>query len=264
MKAVSNYEYNGISVKGKNAIVIGGPTGIGRAIAVGLAKEGANVVPTNPFREEVKEAVRIVQQLGAQSFSQVTDVTKVKELENLRDETVDKLGGIDILVNCAGVHLKKPAEETSQEEWDYILDVQLKGAFNACKIIGSQMIKRKRGKIINIGSVAAFVGLYQVAAYSAAKGGVVALTRSLANEWAKYNINVNAIIPGFILTEMNRELLENNPKRLNMILSGTPMGRLGTPQDLVGAAVFLASDASDFVTGTTLIVDGGFLNTRPD
>ncbi len=258
---VSQYSYNGIGLTDKVIIVTGGPTGIGRGITLALAHEGGIPVPTNPYRDDVEDVLRVLGEKGVTGVPEVTvDVTSSESIEKLRDAVMDEYGRIDGLVNCAGVHLKKPTVDTTTDEFNRVLDVHLGGTFRTCKVVGEAMIEQGSGSIVNIGSITSFMGMYQVSAYGAAKGGVVTMTKSLAGEWAEYGINVNAIAPGFILTDMNRTLLDENEDRLNMILNNTPMGTLGNPDDVAGAAVFLLSDASNFITGTSILVDGGFLN----
>lgn len=259
-KSVSDYSYRGIDVEDKVVIVIGGPTGMGKAVVKALSKEGAIPVPTNPYPNEVKNIVTELKDDGIKVPSITVDVTNTESLKELKRKVLEDYGKIDGLVNFAGIHLKKPTEDVSTEEWEEVLNVHLTGTFKACKVIGSRMIDQGYGNIVNIGSITSYQGLYQVSAYGAAKGGVLAFSKSLAGEWAKYDINVNTVIPGFILTDMNKGLLEENRDRLDMIVNNTPMRKLGNPNDIAGSIIFLLSDASNFITGSSVLVDGGYLN----
>lgn len=244
-------------LSGKTAIVTGGNQGIGFAIARGLAMAGATVVIANRRAPEGQRAAESLRTEGLSAVAIPTDVSLRSSVAELVSKTIDDFGKIDILVTSAGVIVRKPAEEISEEEWDYIMDINLKGVFFCCQLVGRHMIQRKKGKIINISSNVSEVTQLLRSVYAASKAGVSHLTRALAGEWAKYNINVNAIGPGPTVTPLNKKYLEEHPKDLQERLSGIPMGRMGDPSDHVGAAIFLASDASDFVTGQTLLVDGG-------
>ena len=260
-KQVSDYSYGGIDIENQVVVVIGGPTGMGRATVKALSQEGAIPVPSNPYQDEVESIVNELEKEGIEVPSITVDVTDTESLEELKKEVLNHYGRIDGLVNFAGIHLKKPTEKVTTKEWEKVIDVHLSGTFKACKVIGSQMIEQCYGSIVNIGSITSYQGLYQVSAYGAAKGGVVTFSKSLAGEWAKYHINVNTVIPGFILTDMNKSLLEENTDRLNMIVNNTPMEKLGNPNDVVGSVIFLLSDASNFITGSSILVDGGYLNS---
>lgn len=259
-KPVSDYTYDGIDVENKVVVVIGGPTGMGKAVVRALSQEGAIPVPSNPYKAEVESIVDELAEEGIEVPSMTVDVKDSESLEKLKKNVLDHYGRIDGLVNFAGIHLKKPTEEVTTKEWEEVIDVHLSGTFKSCKVIGSQMIEQDYGSIVNIGSITSYQGLYQVSAYGAAKGGVLAFSKSLAGEWAKYHINVNTVIPGFILTNMNKSLLEENTDRLNMIVNNTPMEKLGNPNDVAGSIIFLLSDASNFITGSSILVDGGYLN----
>ena len=244
-------------LSGRIAIVTGGNQGIGFAIARGLATAGATVVIAN---RRAHEGQRAAESLRAERLSAAaipTDVSLRSSVAELVSKTVNDFGKIDILVTSAGVIVRKPAEEISEEEWDYIMDINLKGVFFCCQLVGRHMFQRRKGKIINVSSNVSEVTQPLRSVYAASKAAVSHLTRALAAEWAKYNINVNAIGPGPTITPLNKKYLEEHPEDLKERLSGIPMGRLGNPSDHVGAAIFLASDASDFVTGQTLLVDGG-------
>lgn len=244
-------------LSGKTAIVTGGNQGIGFAIARGLAMAGATVVIANRRAPEGQRAAESLRSEGLSAVAIPTDVSLKSSVAELVSKTIDDFGKIDILVTSAGVIVRKPAEEISEEEWDYIMDINLKGVFFCCQLVGRHMIQRKKGKIINISSNVSEVTQPLRSVYAASKAGVSHLTRALAGEWAKHNINVNAIGPGPTITPLNKKYLEEHPKDLQERLSGIPMGRMGEPSDHVGAAIFLASDASDFVTGQTLLIDGG-------
>jgi NAD(P)-dependent dehydrogenase (short-subunit alcohol dehydrogenase family) len=247
-----------LDLTGKTAVVIGGTSGIGRALAKGLAQAGANVVPTGRRVELVRAVAGEIEAAGRGTLEVSTDVTDRSSLQALLDKTVSKFGSVEILLNCAGRTKRTPTLNVSDEEWNEIMETNLNGTLAACQIFGPHMIQRKYGRIVNIASLGSFLGLYEVAAYSASKAAVASLTKSLAVEWARHGVCVNAIVPGLFVTELNAALLNGTPRGKEFIVR-TPMGRFGKVQELVGAAVFLASDAASFVTGQFLIVDGGFL-----
>jgi NAD(P)-dependent dehydrogenase (short-subunit alcohol dehydrogenase family) len=246
-------------VAGKVAVVVGGTGGLGGAIAEALAAAGATVVPTGRDPARVEAATRALRDQGRATLALPADTTVEGELHELRDHVVAAFGRVDVLVNAAGTHLRRAAVDTGAPEWRRVLEVNLTGAFLACKVFGHTMLAQGEGRIVNICSMAAHVGLHETAAYGASKGGLLALTRSLAREWADRGVTVNSISPGFFLTEMNAELIAEGTERRRRIEERTPAGRVGHPDELVGAAVFLASDAARFVTGIDLPVDGGFL-----
>ncbi|HEY1262495.1 MAG TPA: glucose 1-dehydrogenase [Terriglobales bacterium] len=250
--------YPGLSLASRTAVVIGGTSGIGLAIAKGLAQAGANVVPTGRRADLVKAAACEIEKLGQKTLAQPSDVTDRSSLESLLQAADKKFGAIDILVNSAGNTKRSPTLEVTEADWNSILETNLNGTLRACQVFGRKMIERKYGRIINIASLATFLALYEVAAYSASKAGVASLTKSLAIEWAPYGVCVNAIAPGVFRTELNSKLLNGTP-RAQEFLMRTPMKRFGQLEELVGAAVFLASEAASFVTGHVLAVDGGFL-----
>ncbi len=242
---------------GKIAIVTGGSRGLGKAISLGFAKFGANVVIADILEEEAKESVKEIEKLGVKAIFVKTDVSKKEDVENMVKKTVEKFGKIDVLVNNAGIYRRKPTETLEESEWDKIMDVNLKGQFLCAKAVGEVMIRQKSGKIINIASVAGEFAFPQSAAYNSSKAGVIMLTKTLAIDWAKHNIQVNAIAPGVFETPMTSGLLRDEGFK-EIIKNNIPLGRSGEPNELVGTAVFLASDASSYVTGSVITVDGGW------
>ncbi len=249
---------NLFSLEGKVAVVIGGTSGIGRALSLGLADAGADVIATARRQEQVDETAKEIEARGRKTLRKSSDVCDRKSLEELSAVTLDAFGKIDILVNCAGRIKRTPTLTLAEEEWQGILDTNLTGTLRACQIFGKSMLDRGHGRIINIASLTSFVALTEVAAYAASKSAVSSLTRSLAVEWSKKGVTVNAIAPGVFRTDLNAELLDSTPRGKELLMR-TPMGRFGKTEELIGAAIFLASDASSFVTGVTLAVDGGFL-----
>jgi NAD(P)-dependent dehydrogenase (short-subunit alcohol dehydrogenase family) len=246
------------SLKGKNAIVIGGSGGIGQSLCHGLAEAGANICPVSRTKEKLEKLVEEIKDFRVKTFPFVADVTSSEEIEKLEKEASRQFGKIDILINAQGFNVKKPALELNQEEFNKVVFINLNSVFITCKIIGRHMVQNRRGKIINIGSITSFFGNYGAAAYASGNGGVVQLTKVLAVEWAPYNINVNCIIPGYFITNQTKERLSKK-EIYEKIITRTPMGRLGDLKDLTGAVIFLASSASDFITGAYLAIDGGLL-----
>jgi NAD(P)-dependent dehydrogenase (short-subunit alcohol dehydrogenase family) len=246
------------SLKNRVAVVLGGTSGIGQAIARGLARAGAITIASSRDRERVEAQAAEIESLGSKTLRLPSDVQDRASLQNLCDEAVLAFGQVDILVVTSGLLKKMPSEDVPDEDWTRIVDVNLNGTFRANQVFGRQMIKQQRGSIINIGSMTSFVSFSEVAAYAASKGGVLMLTRTLACEWARHNVRVNGIAPGVFRTPLNTKVLDI-PERFAAIAGRTPMARVGNVEELVGAAIFLASDASSFVTGEMLPVDGGFL-----
>lgn len=250
--------FPGFDLAGRVAVVIGGTSGIGRAIAHGLAQAGADVVCTSRREDQVEAAAAEIEAIGRRTLRCVSDVSDRASLEKLLDESVRTFGKIDILVNSAGRTKRQPTLEQSDEDWNAILETNLTGTLRSCQVFGRHMIENGYGRIVNIASLSTFVSLFEVTAYSASKAAVASLTKSLAVEWAKFGVNVNAIAPGVFRTALNEKLLDETP-RGREFLTRTPMGRFGKVEELAGAAVFLSSEAASFVTGEVLVVDGGFL-----
>ncbi len=244
---------------GKVAIITGSGSGIGRSIALGISQAGATVVVTElPGKEEAAvETAEAVRKGGREAITVELDVRKKKSVEQMVERAVESFGRIDILVNNAGVIIRKKAIETSEEEWDRVMDVNLKGVFFTSQSVAREMIKKRSGKIINISSINGVIGSDERASYTASKAGVINLTRTLAAEWAEYGINVNAIGPTYLLTPLTKSLFENEDFK-EKYFERQPMQRIGRPEDILGAVIYLASSASDLVTGHTLMVDGGW------
>jgi NAD(P)-dependent dehydrogenase (short-subunit alcohol dehydrogenase family) len=250
--------YSRLELNGKVAVVIGGTSGIGRAIARGLAEAGADVIPTSRRIEQVNSTADEIEKLGRRSLRIASDVNDRATIDSLLHSTVHEFGKADILVNCAGMIKRAPTLDFKEEDWNEILTTNLTGTLRSCRIFGRHMLERGYGRIVNIASLSSFVALLEVAAYSASKAAVASLTQSLAIEWASRGVCVNAIVPGVFRTLLNQHLLDGTPRGREYLLR-TPMKRFGQVEELVGAAIFLASDAASFVTGSMVVVDGGFL-----
>jgi NAD(P)-dependent dehydrogenase (short-subunit alcohol dehydrogenase family) len=250
--------YKGLSLDGKRALVFGGTSGLGKSIATGLAEAGADVVPVSRRAAEVARIAADIRALGRRTLELTADVTRRVDVQKVIDAMVKEMGRIDILVNCAGTTKKVPSLELSDEDWNRVMDINLRGTWHTCQMVGRQMKEQMYGRIINIGSIGSFQSLYEATVYAASKGAVAMLTRNLGTEWTKYNIAVNAIAPGYFETPLNKGLIYL-PERMASILANTPMRRFGNLEEIKGVAIFLASDAASFVTGEIIAVDGGFM-----
>ena len=250
--------YTPLELTGKTAVIIGGTSGIGHSIALGMAEAGADVVTSSRRIAEVQATAAEIRAKGRKSLEVASDVSDRASLEALRDAVIKEFGKIDILVNCAGRTKRTPTLDLSEEEWAGILDTNLTGTLRCCQVFGKPMLERGYGRIVNIASLSSFVALFEVAAYAASKAAVASLTKSLAVEWGRRGVLVNAIAPGVFPTPLNSALLNGTPRGQEFI-TRTPLGRFGNTDELAGAAIFLASDAASFVNGEIIAVDGGFL-----
>jgi NAD(P)-dependent dehydrogenase (short-subunit alcohol dehydrogenase family) len=249
---------NYFDLSGRVAVVVGATSGLGRAIAGGLAQYGADVVPAGRRQVLVEEVCGEIETAGRRTIRQVVDVTERPSVDALRDAVLASFGRVDILVNAAGYTLKQPTVEIEEGQWCGIFNTNLNGVLRACQSFYAPLKASGRGRIINIASLGSLLAFRDVAAYCASKAALLSLTRSLGCEWARDGISVNAIIPGIFPTEMNRELINGSPRGQELLMR-TPMGRFGTPEELTGAAVLLASDGASFITGQAIAVDGGYL-----
>ena len=243
---------------GKVAVVTGGNGGIGLGIAMGLAGAGANIVIAARSVEKTAQALEDIRALGVEAHGITVDVTQEPAIQRMVTSTIDHMGRLDILVNNSGIAVRAQPQELTASQWDSVVDVNLRAAFLASKEAYAQMVKAGGGKVINVGSMYSIFGSDWGAPYAASKGGLVQLTKSLAVAWAKDNIQVNAVLPGWIVTDLTRGIQDADPNRYDNISRRIPTGRWGEPSELAGAAVFLASTASGYVTGATLAVDGGY------
>lgn len=245
------------SLTGKVALVTGGSKGIGNGMAQALAQVGADVIIVSRNLAEGEQAAKEIQALGRKAAAISCDVTSAASVDKMVQTAVAAFGRIDILVNNAGMNIRKPVTDIAEEDWDKVLNTNLKGVFLVAQRVGKEMIRQKSGKIINVASVMGVIGMPWLASYCSSKGGVIQLTKTLALEWAQYNINVNCLAPAYIRTPMTEGWLTDET-RLKVILDSTPLGRIGSLEEVAGPVVFLSSDWANYITGHTLLVDGGW------
>jgi NAD(P)-dependent dehydrogenase (short-subunit alcohol dehydrogenase family) len=245
-------------LEGRVAVVVGGTSGLGRAIAMGLAEAGADVVPTGRRVERIDEVAKAIESLGRKTLRHAADASSRASIDAFRDAVARRFGRLDILVNAAGRTLKKPTGEISEAEWEDLFDTNLTSILRACQSFFEPLKASGRGRVINIASLTSFVAFHEVAAYSASKAAVLSLTQSLGAEWAVHGVCVNAIVPGVFRTDLNAKLLDSTERGRELLLR-TPMRRFGKAEELVGVAILLASDGASFITGQSIAVDGGFL-----
>lgn len=251
-------KFPALDVKDKVALVTGSTKGIGYGIALALAENGADLIITSRHQEDCEKVAETIRGMGRRALAKACDVTDATSIKALVEAAINEYGRIDVLVNNAGTAITKRAEDLEEADWNRVINVDLKGVFLCSIEVGKQMIAQKKGKIINVASILGLVGERMVLPYCVAKGGVIQMTRALALEWARYNIQVNAICPGYVLTPMNEADIKGNEKIYNNIIKKTPLRRLGEIEDMVGAVIYLASEASNYMTGQIMVVDGGW------
>lgn len=247
-----------LDLTGRVAVSIGGTSGLGRAISIGLLQAGADVVPAGRRQALVDETCDEIERMGKPALRATVDVLDRESIDVLREKVLERFGHIDILLNAAGIITRTPTLDVEVSEWQRLLDTNVTGILRACQSFYEPLASSGHGRVINIASLGSFVGLKEVAAYSASKAALLSLTRSLAQEWAACGVNVNAIAPGVFRTDLNKHLLDGSDRGREFLMR-TPMKRFGNPDELIGAAVLLASDAASFITGQCIVVDGGFL-----